>query len=116
MLKFCLLIFCMGFCGSLFSQCKNSIAIKKLSKEAGVEKKGVIEIEVGSTGEYVCFLSIEKGSGPEQIQKKEGHGNSVVHFEGLDVSETYKVQVVFQSESNPHCKKLEKSQIIIDGE
>ncbi len=114
--KLCLLIFWLSFSCPVFSQCKNSIAIKKLSNEANIKKSGVLDIEVISIGEYVCVLNIEKGSGPEQIQKHEGHGNSTVHFEGLDTKQSYMVQVVFLSENNPICRKLQKSQIIIDTE
>lgn len=99
----------------MFSQCKNSIAIRKISDDAS-KKKGVLDIEVVSVGEYSCVLNIEKGSGSEQVQKREGRGNAIVHFEGLDPAQIYMVQVVFLSENNPICRKLQKSQIIIDAE
>ena len=112
--KLCLLLFCLTFCCHAFSQCKSSVSIKKISNETNVKNSGVLDVEVVSFGEYVCVLSIEKGSGPEQIQKRMGKGNSLVHFEGLEIDQSYLVQVEFLSEDNPICRKLQKSPIIID--
>lgn len=114
--KLCLLIFCLALYSPAFSQCKNSIAVEKSLKEVNSKKSGSLDVKVVSGGKYLCTVNIEKGSGPEVIQRQEGNGNSVIHFKGLDITQMYLVQVEFLSEDKAFCKKLQKSQITFDAE
>lgn len=99
-----------------FSQCKNSIALKRAITNSELINSGTIEISVNSSDEYRYSLNIEKGSGPEQVMEKNGKGNSVVKFEGLDAESLYLVKFEFFSEDNKHCSKLQLSQIVIEKE
>ena len=101
---------------SAFSQCKNSITLKKAVSKNELTNNGVIEISVNSSEEYKYSLNIEEGSGTRQIIEKNGKGNDVVKFEGLDASLLYLVQFEFLKEDKKHCKKLQLSQIVIEKE
>ncbi len=101
---------------SVFSQCKNSIALKKAVSKNELTNNGVIEISVNSSEEYKYNLNIEKGSGPQQVIEKNGKGNAIVKFEGLDVSLSYLVQFEFLGEEKKHCRVLQLSQIVIEKE
>jgi hypothetical protein len=101
---------------SAFSQCKNSIALKKAVSKNELSGNGVIEISVNSSEEYTYTLNIENGSGLQRVTEKNGKGNATVKFEGLDVSLLYLVQFEFLKEDKKHCKKLQLSQIVIEKE
>jgi hypothetical protein len=116
MRKLYLLIFCLALYSPTFSQCKNSISVERSLKEVNSRKSGVLDVKVVSGGEFLCTINIEKGSGPELIQKQEGNGNSVIRFKGLDTTQMYLVQVEFLLEDKAICKKLQKSQITFDAE
>ncbi len=101
---------------SVFSQCKNSISLKKAISKNELTGNGVIEISVNSSEEYRYTLNIENGSGLQQVTEKQGKGNSIVKFEGLDIDLLYLVQFEFLKEDNKHCRKLQLSQIVIEKE
>lgn len=100
--------------GKAFSQCNNNIELKRVSSESNNQKSGVIEVEINTAKEYVCFLNIEKGTGPEKIQEKKGAGKGIVRFEALDRNAIYQVLFEFTGEEKPFCKKLQKSQITFE--
>lgn len=111
MRKLYFLIFCLCIASVAYPQCKNSISLLKTEvKASGSQQTGTIQISVTSSDDYICTLSIEKGAGPEQIAKKKGQGTAVVKFDGLDISQIYKVEVEFLSDKS-YCRKLQKSQI-----
>ena len=115
MRKLYFLIFCISVSGAAFSQCKNSISLKKASNESRSGKGGVIEIAVTSADEYTYVLNIEKGTGPEKVEERKGKGNALVHFEGLDLNAIYQVQFEFLSaDKKTFCRKLVKSQIFFE--
>ena len=101
---------------SAFSQCKNSISLKKAISKNELTSNGVIEISVTSSEEYKYTLNIEEGSGTQQVIEKNGKGNAVIKFEGLDASLLYLVQFEFLVEDKKHCRILQLSQIIIEKE
>ncbi len=101
---------------SVFSQCKNFIALKKAITNNELVNNGVIEISVNSSEEYRYTLNIENGSGTEQLTEKSGEGNSVIKFEGLDAGLLYMVQFEFFKEDKKHCRKLQLSQIVLEKE
>jgi len=116
MYKLCFLIFCVFLIDNAQAQCKNSLAVKKVSDESKSGKGGVIEVSITGSGAFVCLLNIEKGSGPEKAQEKRGNGNSIIRFENLKTEEIYQVLVEFANEDKTHCKKLMKSLITIETE
>jgi hypothetical protein len=101
---------------SVFSQCKNSIALKKAVSKNELTGKGIIEISVSSSEEYQYTLNIEKGSGLQQVTEKKGKGDTIVKFEGLDTDLLYLVDFEFLNEDKKYCRKLQLSQIVIDKE
>ncbi len=116
MYKLCFFVVFLFLSSASYAQCKNSISLKKVSNETKSGKGGVIDVLVNGSGAYVCVLNIEKGSGPEKISEKRGTGNSVIHFEKLEINEIYQVQVEFLNEDKTHCKKLVKPLITFDVE
>jgi len=115
MYKLCFFIFCFFLSIAAHAQCKSSLTIKKVSNESKNGKGGVIEVSITTTGAYVCFLNLEKGSGPEKVQEKNGNGNSTIRFESLKQEEIYQVIVEFSDEDKAHCKKLMKSLIALEN-
>lgn len=115
MRKLYFLIFCLNITGAAFSQCNHSISLQKTVIESGLEKSGVLEVSVTTSDNYVCVLSVEKGSGPQKVDEKKGQGNSVIRFKGIDINNIYQVQIEFLSDNTP-CRKLQKSQIIFEAE
>lgn len=116
MRKLYFLLFCLSIASVAFPQCKNSISLlKTTTTENGSGKTGVVEVSVTSSDEYICTLSIEKGSGPQKVAEKKGKGTAVIEFEGLDVNHIYQVQLEFLSDNSP-CRKLQKSPIIFQVE
>ena len=101
---------------SVFSQCKNSIALKKAVTKSETASNGIIEISVNSSEEYRYTLNIENGSGLQQVIEKQGKGNAIVKFEGLDIDLLYLVQFEFLKEDKKHCRVLQLSQIVIEKE
>jgi hypothetical protein len=108
---FCLLL---PLTNIAWSQCQNSLKVKNAAYQEG-KGSGKIELEVKAKGEFVCTLNSEKGSGPAKITSKTGSGASVVIFENLDKNLIYQVEVEFLNEGNKFCKKLQRSQIILES-
>ena len=109
------LICCFFLSTASYAQCKNSISLKKVSNETKASNGGIIDISVNASGGYICILNTEEGSGPEKVAEKRGNGNSVIHFEKLNINEIYKVQVEFLTEDKAICKKLVKSLITFEN-
>lgn len=113
-LSFILISLLLIISNSVFSQCKNSISLKKAVSKNELTNSGVIEISVNSSEEYRYTLNIENGSGTQQVTEKSGKGNSVIKFEGLDAGLLYQVQFEFSGEDKKYCGKLQLSQIVIE--
>jgi hypothetical protein len=113
MRKLYLLLLNLLVAGIAYSQCNNSIELKKTSVDSNPEY-GSIELEVSTSKEFICILSIEKGSGPEKISEKRERGSQIIRFESIKRNEIYQVQFEFIGEEEPLCKKLQKSHIIIE--
>ncbi len=109
-----LLLFLSGAGFTSVAQCGNSISLKKAAVPSNADQ-GTIEVEVRTSGEYICTLSIEKGSGPEKVQEKRGRGDGIVSFTGVDRNYLYKVHFEFLNEDKPFCNKLEKSGITLEA-
>jgi hypothetical protein len=101
---------------SVFSQCRNSISLKKAVTKSETASNGIIEISVNSSEEYRYTLNIENGSGPQLVTEKQGKGNATVKFEGLDAGLLYLVQFEFLGEEKKQCRTLQLSQIVIEKE
>lgn len=112
MRKIYLLLFYLLCCGAASAQCNNSIQVKKAIKADA--NNGVLEIAIATAKEFKCVLSIEKGSGPEPVSEKRGRGNQTLKFESINPNLIYQVQVEFVGEENSYCRKLQKSQIILE--
>jgi hypothetical protein len=96
-----------------WSQCQNSLKVKNATYRA--EKgSGIIELEVKTSGSFTCTLNVEKGSGPSKITSKAGSDAALIVFENLDETQMYQVEVEFLDEKNKFCKKLQRSQIILE--
>ena len=116
MSKLCFLILFLCLYSTAFSQCNNSISLKRVANETNKGNGGVIELSVTSSDQYVAVIHVEKGTGPEKIEEKRGKGNAVIRFDGLDVQAMYQVQLEFLSADETHCRKLQKSQITFQSE
>ena len=99
-----------------FAQCENSISVKKKAYTPATANTGILEIEISTPGQFVCTLSVEKGSGPQKIQEQRGQGGAIISFRSLDENQVYKVQVEFLAETKGPCNKLERSGIILEAE
>lgn len=111
--KIYLLLLNLLVAGMAYSQCNNSIQLKKTSVDTNPEY-GTIELAVSTSKEFICILSIEKGSGLEKVSEKKGKGNQTVRFEAVKRNASYQVQFEFIGEEQKLCRKLQKSQIIIE--
>ncbi len=110
------LLFFAGVCFNASAQCAGSVSLKKAAVESDTSQ-GVIEIEVKTSGDFICTLSIEKGSGPVKVQEKRGRGNSIVSFVALESNQSYKVDVEFLSEDQSAlCRVLQKSGISLQSD
>jgi hypothetical protein len=91
--------------------CVNRISLVKSEKSSS---GGKIEISIETSGNFICTLNVEKGSGLEKVVEKKGSGNGLVTFEKVSPNAIYLIQVEFLSEENSRCRKLQLSQIIIE--
>jgi len=105
---------CLFFCGAGYSQCSNSIKLKRVAVDAH-GGKGQIEVSAHSSDQYSCTLFKETGSGAVKVEEKSGSGNSTISFDNLDTNVSYLVLFEFLSEENKLCRKLQKSGITFEG-
>jgi hypothetical protein len=108
-----LIVICLAISVAGYSQCKNSIKLTRVEKNAG--QGGVIEVAISSTNEFVCTLYTESGSGSKKVQDKKGYGTSSIRFDVQNANMIYLVQVEFLTEDDKHCRKLQKSEITFEA-
>ncbi len=107
-------IVCLAISGTGYAQCKHSIRLEKVEKN--IDQTGSIDISVTTTDAFICTLYIQSGSGDKKAFEKKGSASATIHFDRLDTSVIYLVQFEFLSEQDKHCRKLQKSGIIIEAE
>lgn len=113
-MRMLLLVVCLFFYGAGYSQCSNSIKLKRVAVNAQTGK-GQIEVSAHSSDQYNCTLFKETGSGVIKVDEKNGNGNSTISFDNLDTNVSYLVLFEFASEENKLCRKLQKSGITFEG-
>ena len=110
-LGYLLLVVCLlTISNAAFSQCQNSISLKKAKADNAFT--GTIEIDVKSGDSFVCSLMTQSGSGSEIIETKRSSGNATIVFASVARDILYKVEVEFQGDGP--CKRLQKSLITIE--
>lgn len=113
-MRMLLLVVCLLSYGVGYSQCSNSIKLKKVAVNAQ-NGKGEIEVSAHSSDQYTSTLFKESGSGPIKVEEKSGSGNSTISFDNLDTNVSYLVLFEFSSEENKLCRKLQQSGITFEG-